>query len=227
MRRADETCSLDDHDECVNESRAPVLPPRGRPACRWDQRRALPRRRCSGSRSSSIVHNFGDADFVVLLRHSITGGRRVAGDYDITGSLRLSSCQRQLYEPLNEKPCSTTTSDAVLDSCLFNYAIGLLCTLPLQHAVERALETGRCSRAVTTTGISCWAVDDRYGYGVVASRVRREPPCLPGPFSLTALVLFSKVFWLCRLPSQRRRAYLRRELNGRAKLPFREFVTRS
>ena len=53
---------------------------------------------------------------------------------------------------------------------------------------------GRCSRAVTTTGISFWAVDERYGYGVVASRVRRERPCLPGPLSLTALVLFSKVF---------------------------------
>ena len=47
--------------------------------------------------------------------------------------------------------------------------------------------------AVTSTGISCWAVDERYGYSDVESRVRRERPCLPGPFSLTALVLFSKV----------------------------------
>ena len=69
-----------------------------------------------------------------------------------------------------------------LDACLFNYALGLLCTLPLQPAVERALETGRCSRAVTSTGISFWAVDERSGYGVVASRVRRECTCLPAHF---------------------------------------------
>ena len=63
-----------------------------------------------------------------------------------------------------------------------------------QKPVERVFETVRCSQAVTSTGISCWAVDERYGYGVVASRVRRERPCLPGPFSLTALVLCSNAF---------------------------------
>ena len=79
-------------------------------------------------------------------------------------------------------------------SMSFHCTLGLLCTLPLPPAVERVLETVRCSQAVTSTGISCWAVDKRYGYGVVASRVRRERPCLPGPFSLTALVLCSNAF---------------------------------
>ena len=82
----------------------------------------------------------------------------------------------------------------MLDECLFHCTLGILCTLPLQPAVERALETGRCSWAAST-GRSCWTVDERCGYGVVAA---------PGfdanvlasfrPFSLTALVLFSYAF---------------------------------
>ena len=118
----------------------------------------------------------------------------------MTGSLRLSSLpmsrstsrwMRSRAPQQRAMRCSTRASSTMPSG---------FCARCRSSPPSSAPWRGRRSRAVKATGISCWAVDDRYGYGVVASRVRREPPCLPGPFSLTALVLFSKVFLAASSP---------------------------
>ena len=71
---------------------------------------------------------------------------------------------------------------------------------------------GRCSRAVTSTGRSCWAVDERYSYGVVAAPGFDSKSLPPRPIFIDRSRVVFQCFWLCLLPSQRHRAYLRGEL---------------
>ena len=71
---------------------------------------------------------------------------------------------------------------------------------------------GRCSRAVTSTGRSCWAVDERYSYGVVAAPGFDSKSLPPRPIFIDRSRVVFQCFWLCLLPSQRRLAYLRGEL---------------